>query len=566
MNIKFLHNEVFNHLYKHYQEDEDFRFTLRQINRDSKLEKGFWFLGSEEYLSLSFWSGTDWKTQSPIIAFVVFKDGTSKVEINDKEHVLKNLGIREEICYALGLDESTIEYVKSDRLRYSDDYITSLAEFIRYEKPKVDQVLLSISTVQNSKNRLDFIEKKYFQKSLNRILDYQKQNILEHKVGVVDVKISSMAYTNPIEIKNIPEDCQWIFITGENGSGKTNLLRLLAAGICLNKNEENAFLIKEDFDTVVVLKNGTEKIENQVFYKGMKHISSVNALNENSKQIAFCSYGPVRLFSESTLLKSFNIENTEKIAKSRTFGLFNSFNILQDFSSKNIFTRNEKGKSITIYEQSFLENLVANLIDIIPSIGKIDLIENDGIYQLLYYQKTQNGEALLDKPVTFDKLSSGTRNLVGFILDLLIKLETQNKNVDDIANYTGIVIIDEIDLHLHPRMQKEIVVQLSKTFPKLQFIVTTHSPISLLGAPKNSIFLRTYIDDNDKTSCETLNIEVANLLPNTLLTSPVFGFQDLIPVDNELKSLETSEHYNEAVFKQILIKKLNERLEDSKNL
>lgn len=567
MNIKFLHTEIFSLLYKHHQQDESFRFTLRQINRDSKLEKGFWFLGNDEYLSLSFWSGTDWKTQSPIIAFVVFKDGTSKIELNDKEHLLKSLGIREDICRALNLDESALEYVKSDRTKYGNNYITSLTEFIGNEKVKVDQVLKDISLIRDRKDKVDFIEERVFKKSLDRILNYQRRDSSNSKVGLIDFRISSTTLTNPFKIKNIPENCQWIFITGENGSGKTNLLKLLAAGICLNTDEEGKFLVNEEFESVLTIKNGIDKIHSEVLFKGVVHKTERTSINGgSSNEIAFCSYGPIRLFSENTLLKSFKIEDPTKIAVSKTFGLFNSINILQDFSSKNIFNQDQNGNFITIYDQSFLENLASNLIDIIPNIGKIDLVDDDGVFQLLYYQKTKNGETLLTNPVTFDKLSSGTRNFAGLILDLLIKLETQNRNVDDIANYKGIVIIDEIDLHLHPTMQKEIVIQLSKTFPKVQFIVTTHSPISLLGAPKNSIFLRVFIDDNDKTSCERLKVDVSNLLPNTLLTSPVFGFQDLIPIDNELKSLETSEHYNEVVFKQILMKKLNERLEDSKNL
>lgn len=50
----------------------------------------------------------------------------------------------------------------------------------------------------------------------------------------------------------------------------------------------------------------------------------------------------------------------------------------------------------------------------------------------------------------------------------------------------GIVLIDEIDIHLHPKWQKRVPLILAENFPKLQFIVTTHSPIPLLGAPKGS--------------------------------------------------------------------------------
>ena len=59
-----------------------------------------------------------------------------------------------------------------------------------------------------------------------------------------------------------------------------------------------------------------------------------------------------------------------------------------------------------------------------------------------------------------------------------------NRSIHLSRDITGIVLIDEIDAHLHPSLQYEVVPQLIKLFPKVQFIVSSHSPLFLLGMEK----------------------------------------------------------------------------------
>jgi predicted ATP-binding protein involved in virulence len=75
-------------------------------------------------------------------------------------------------------------------------------------------------------------------------------------------------------------------------------------------------------------------------------------------------------------------------------------------------------------------------------------------------------------------LSDGVRNLIGIIADIAIRCATLNPQFEaEAARLTpGIVLIDEIDLHLHPRWQRRIVEDLQRTFPNIQFFATTHSP------------------------------------------------------------------------------------------
>lgn len=75
------------------------------------------------------------------------------------------------------------------------------------------------------------------------------------------------------------------------------------------------------------------------------------------------------------------------------------------------------------------------------------------------------------------QLSDGERGSLALVLDLTRRLAQANPGLDDpAAKGPGVVLIDEIDLHLHPKWQREIVRNLPDAFPNLQFIATTHSP------------------------------------------------------------------------------------------
>jgi predicted ATP-binding protein involved in virulence len=82
-----------------------------------------------------------------------------------------------------------------------------------------------------------------------------------------------------------------------------------------------------------------------------------------------------------------------------------------------------------------------------------------------------------DMDIPVDQLSDGERGILALVFDLTRRLAQANPGVSDPASVgRGVVLIDEIDLHLHPRWQREIVTRLPETFPNLQFIATTHSP------------------------------------------------------------------------------------------
>jgi len=83
-----------------------------------------------------------------------------------------------------------------------------------------------------------------------------------------------------------------------------------------------------------------------------------------------------------------------------------------------------------------------------------------------------------DRSVAFSDLSDGYRNVVAMVADLAIKMVMLNPHFggDALLKTDGVVLIDELDLHLHPKWQRRVVEDLRRTFPKVQFICTTHSP------------------------------------------------------------------------------------------
>lgn len=88
-----------------------------------------------------------------------------------------------------------------------------------------------------------------------------------------------------------------------------------------------------------------------------------------------------------------------------------------------------------------------------------------------------------------NQLSHGEKAVIALIGDLARRLVIANPGLPNPLKGEGVVLIDELDLHLHPKWQRTILGNLTKTFPNLQFICTTHSPLVINHAEKESVFL-----------------------------------------------------------------------------
>ena len=101
-------------------------------------------------------------------------------------------------------------------------------------------------------------------------------------------------------------------------------------------------------------------------------------------------------------------------------------------------------------------------------------------YSNLRPHHTEEHQLLIDRDettVAVTKMSSGERGVLALVLDLTRRLVQANPELKDpVAESEAVVLIDELELHLHPKWQRQIVRKLETTFPRCQFIATTHSP------------------------------------------------------------------------------------------
>jgi len=106
--------------------------------------------------------------------------------------------------------------------------------------------------------------------------------------------------------------------------------------------------------------------------------------------------------------------------------------------------------------------------------------------------KNPNGEMLIHKNeicLNINQLSSGEKMLLALVADLARRLALANPYRENPLLGNGVVLIDEMDLHLHPRRQRDVIPQLQETFPNCQFIVTTHSPLILSNLRRENVII-----------------------------------------------------------------------------
>ena len=87
-----------------------------------------------------------------------------------------------------------------------------------------------------------------------------------------------------------------------------------------------------------------------------------------------------------------------------------------------------------------------------------------------------------------DQLSGGYKAVLSVIADIAKRLSIANPESSNPLEEEAVILIDELDLHLHPKWQKEIVADLKRTFPNCQFIISTHSPFIIQSLDADELF------------------------------------------------------------------------------
>ncbi len=355
--------------------------------------------------------------------------------------------------------------------------------------------------------------------AIRKLLVYNHQGITELFIDNISINESLKEINDP----------QWIFLTGENGYGKTSLLQALTIG--LHGKEEGNKILTKHATVYLEFKNNDKLCVNSID----------RALDDFIPFQNFATYGPARLNKAD-----------RKNDKGKTYSLFNVDGKLLDIENELIIW--EKDKTQKKYFDS-AKKILLHLLE--PQVEDL-YVEREGTKSFVKYKE------LGDKVgKEFSELASGYRSIIAMIGDIIIRLSENQPEIKNFSELAGIVIIDEIDLHLHPKWQKELVKKLTETFPKIQFIASTHSPIPLLGAPKNTVVINVQRSEDDGITAEKLDVDISELTPENILSSPIFDFQDFIPESYQRgKRLRTENGYDEVEFYKILEEKVKALAEE----
>lgn len=301
------------------------------------------------------------------------------------------------------------------------------------------------------------------------------------------LKLKNIKCFKDIEISFEDDDGNiknWSLFAGDNGVGKTTILRSLAVGLCdqegasglllelhgeyLRRGEKKGAIeidLKNDQDErykiLTIIEGDNESVSQKVEVVGQT-VQVTNSEADSVKKKVFAAVFAAAYGAGRTITSTESYE--EYATVDAVYTLFNYRHALQNA---------ELGASrIRIYstgEWEKLENTLKKVL-MLHDDDKISF-ERTG----LYVENSGVKESL-------NSMSDGYRSLTSVILDFLSwNLMYKEDEGFDLSNLSGICIIDELEQHLHPRWQRRIVKILSEQFPKVQFICSTHTPICALG-------------------------------------------------------------------------------------
>ncbi|NWJ95594.1 MAG: AAA family ATPase [Chloroflexi bacterium] len=316
--------------------------------------------------------------------------------------------------------------------------------------------------------------------------------------------VTSIALTNFRDIKTKDEigqekpllsvpnfDEKFNLIIGVNGSGKTSILEALAILISrvlphiIPTPPQIRNFTATDYSVKSELITGTLKLNfegeeltynfNKAVNSALKYVlSSRNTvtrlaeLHDKRNLLSKASTPIVLLYT--TDRASFRLSKTIKASKLNGRAVAYQKELVEktvNYTAISQWLRQDQElASKNPPNHPLLETITAALREFAPAFGKLEEEVNP---PRLYINKA--GVRL-----GIEQLSDGERSFLGMVIDIARHLAQANPSAEEPLKGKGIILIDELDLHLHPKWQRSIVEYLQKTFPNLQFITTTHSP------------------------------------------------------------------------------------------
>ena len=333
------------------------------------------------------------------------------------------------------------------------------------------------------------------------------------RVYITKLTIDKVRHLKNISIPLSENQIKHLILTGKNGSGKTSVVEALARYLdkIFTGERENAF----------------RNCQKELDIKLNNKIESIPELADKYHYI-LAYYDAARVFQAE------RPRQIEKVKLQDYYGLTEFprkefVKYLLDLKMTEALARNnnktEKADEIQTWFAK-LEQLLKQIFD--DKTVELEFDEETFEFHILQHGK---------EPFDFNTLSSGYQAVLDIILDIIMRMQNQTQRSFDF-NLPGIVLIDEIETHLHLELQKNIMPFLTTIFPNIQFIVTSQSPF-ILNSIRNVV-----IYDLEK------NLLVENGLDNVPYDGIVEGYFGADKLSDALK--QKFERYKTLVKKKCL--------------
>jgi predicted ATPase len=515
--IKQIHLNCFDLLHEKYEGDDTFTFYLRSDNRRKRLENGYFFLGNEHYCAISFWGGRDWKNKTPSIYIEINMEGAVRLILTAKDSEFKGKFLKQ-VGELVGAKQLKIKgELRSVWLKYysrgwEDNYLEVLQEFLRVDKEIIDAQIFKEERKPNDNNNLGdihFIGVGEFGKNLKKILSIRNQLNIENNSIVERIEIGSITSIKlqRIELENITMFQSFVMdlsarvtcIIGDNGTGKTSLLRAIVLGLvgANESTEMDAEQLKyKELQNLLQLK-GLDEHNNRA-YTGKGKISLNYKISENYLNIVFLekertsldiilsddiNWGDFAVLSDANYFPNLIIAFTQGGSKSEyKFGTYEQHRgNIGDINA--LLFNAEQERFNTLKEWIFdldgdspkdgrAKEILAFVFEVITGVTGFNLDIKVEHQRKEIWVKINEDELIL-----LDLLSEGFTKVFIWMGQFIKRLSECNPEMKKYKDAPAILIIDEIDTYLHPKWQRNILAFLAKTFTQTQFIVTTHSPL-----------------------------------------------------------------------------------------